>query len=404
MHIKHLSLTNFRAFARLELKLPKGIILLVGQNAQGKTSLLESIYFLATFTSLHAQNDRQVINFSIENDQLAVARIVAEIEHEKNPRKMEIRVIQESVRNGVLRTRKEILLDGVKRSMQTAIGEFNAVIFLPQMTRVIENSPEERRRYLNLLISQVMPGYAKALSSYSKALDQRNALLKSIGERGGDPTQLDYWDQQLAENGATLFTARQATVRDLERIVLPIYVHLTRDEENLHLQYLPGLKSTGDESLQPTLLKTEPALPELNIHSEVEHLFLQALHKHRHNDIQRGATSLGPHRDELRFISNKIDLGNFGSRGQIRTALLALKMAEVAWIKEKTGQTPVLLLDEVLAELDVERRADLLDFLVPDEQALLTTTDLHLFPAEFLHKCQVWQIGNGRIIPQAPPS
>lgn len=405
MHIKHLSLTNFRAFSRLEVKLPKGIILLVGQNAQGKTSLLESIYFLATFTSLHAQNDRQVINFTVENEPVAVARIVADIDHEKNPRKMEIRVILDSIRNGSTRCRKEILLDGVKRSMQTAIGEFNAVIFLPQMTRVIENSPEERRRYLNLLISQVMPGYARALSSYSRALDQRNALLKSIAEHGGDPGQLEYWDLQLAQNGSILFAARQNTVKEIEQIVVPIYQHLTRGAETLHLEYFPGIKNiASDENEQPSLLKPEPVFPDLSNSTEAEQLLLHALRKHRHQDIQRGVTTFGPHRDELRFLSNQVDLGNFGSRGQIRTTLLAMKMAEVEWMKQKTGQTPVLLLDEVLAELDVQRRSDLLDYLVPHEQALLTTTDLHLFPQEFISKCTVCQIEDGKVTKLEPAS
>lgn len=398
MHIKHLSLTNFRAFSRLEIKLPKGIVLLVGKNAQGKTSLLESIYFLATFTSFHAQNDRQVINFGIEKEPLAVARIQAEIEHGQKIQKIEVRIIQESNRNGGSRCRKEILLDGVKRTMQTAIGGFNAVIFLPQMTRVIENSPEERRRYLNLLISQVMPGYARALSGYSRALDQRNALLKSLAERNGDPNELEYWDQQLAQNGAILLTARRNTIQELENIFGKAFQHLTRNHESLHIQYLPALKInvTNNEDQQPLIQQEPDFLPPLDS-TDVEKYFLHALKNRRRDDIQRGVTTIGPHRDELRFLSNDIDLGYYGSRGQIRTALLALKMAEVTWMKEKTGQTPVLLLDEVLAELDVQRRSDLLEYLIPYEQALLTTTDMHLFPADFVDQCTVWQIENGRV-------
>jgi len=234
MHIKHLSLTNFRAFSRLDINLPQGIVLIVGKNAQGKTSLLESIFFLATFTSFHAQNDRQVINFLVGKEPLQVARIVAEIQHEHSQQKMEIRIIQDPTRSN--RCRKEILVDGVKRNMQTAIGGFNAVIFLPQMTRVIENSPEERRRYLNLLISQVMPGYANALSGYSRALDQRNALLKALSERSGDPAELDYWDHQLAANGSILMAARKNTVHELEDKVSETYQHITHKNEILENQ------------------------------------------------------------------------------------------------------------------------------------------------------------------------
>src|SRR4030042_7194219 len=171
MKLTHLSLTNFRNFTRLDIDMPGGTVMLVGNNAQGKTSLLEAIYFLATFTSFHASSDRQLINFIAERPDLAVGRIVADFSRGKENHRIEVRIIQEpNNQNGVKHIRKEVLLDGVKRKTSEVIGQFNAVLFLPQMMGVIEGSPEERRRYLNLALGQALPSYAAALATYTRAL------------------------------------------------------------------------------------------------------------------------------------------------------------------------------------------------------------------------------------------
>ena len=162
MYLKHLSLTNFRSFARLDIDLPKRVVLLVGSNAQGKTSVLEAIYFLAAFTSFQTNTDRQLVNFRAAREPLAVTRLVAEYQRGKAKHRLEVRLILEptGVVNGQ-RLRKEILLDGVRKQAGDAIGHFNAVIFVPQMSAIIEDGPEERRRYLNLAISQANPTYAR---------------------------------------------------------------------------------------------------------------------------------------------------------------------------------------------------------------------------------------------------
>ncbi|HSM70429.1 MAG TPA: AAA family ATPase, partial [Anaerolineales bacterium] len=166
MYLKHLSLTNFRKFTRLDLDLPKGVILLAGANAQGKTTVLEAIYFLAAFTSFQTNSDRQIVNLNEANKgSLTVTRLVAEYQRAKRRHRIEARLILEPV--GVLngqRLRKEILLDGVKKPASEVIGHFNAVIFVPQMSQIIEGSPEERRRYLNLALAQSVPAYARVLS------------------------------------------------------------------------------------------------------------------------------------------------------------------------------------------------------------------------------------------------
>jgi len=408
MLLTHLSLTNFRNFARLDVDVPGGQVLLVGGNAQGKTSLLEAIYFLATFTSFHATNDRQLVNFLVGNDSLAVARIVADFQHapsstsreiSSGPHRLEVRLIQENgPLNGAPRLRKEILLDGVKRRLGETYGAFNAVLFLPHMLRVVDGSPEERRRYLNLVMGQVLPNFAAVLNEYARAVTQRNALLKQINERGGDEDQLAYWDEQVASFGAQIIHARIRTVQELERQAARVHRELTRGQEVLRFSYQPAYDPLPNPPMQYALPIDAP-LDRSGIGREkIQQGFMECLERLRMQEIARGVTTIGPHRDELRFLSNGIDIGTYGSRGQGRTAVLALKLAEVDWIEEKAGQWPVLLLDEVLAELDPIRREDLLARLQETEQSLLTTTDLDLFSPDFIAGAKTWRIQGGRVL------
>lgn len=398
MFLTHLSLTNFRAFTRLDMDLPRRILLLVGDNAQGKTSILEAVFYLATFTSLHAQSDRQLINFLTAEEALAVARLVADFQRGDRLHRLEVRLIQEPVGPVGNRFRKEILLDGVKRTAQEAMGVFNAVIFLPQMMRIIEGGPDERRRYLNLALSQAMPGYAAALSEYSQALAQRNALLKLLAERGGSPDQLTYWDELIAGRGAVLIAARIQAIQEMERLAARLHQKLTHSEEVLRIHYQPSYDPLPRPEGQYALpIQTAVQRNGFTI-EQIRQGFLAQLQARRTEELARGVTAIGPHRDEMRFLSNGIDLGDFGSRGQIRTALLALKMSEAAWLHEKTGQWPVLLLDEILAELDTQRRTDLLETLGEGEQALLTTTDTKLFSPTFLEQAARWEVRAGQVV------
>ena len=399
MYLTHLSLTNYRAFTRLDLDVPRRVLVLVGANAQGKTSLLEAIYYLATFTSFHAASDRQLINFGATNAPVAVGRIVAEYHRAQRSHRLEVRLIQEGGGNGGTRLRKEILLDGVKRKANEALGHFTAVIFLPQMTRILENGPDERRRYLNLAISQAVPGYAQALSDYAEVVTQRNALLKQLGERGGDQDQLCYWDELLADRGAIIIHARIAAVQEMERLAGRVHQRLTRGDEILRLLYQPAydplpLPTNGQIGLPLRQVQAERSAFS---REQIRKGFMDRLGSVRAEEISRGVTTIGPHRDELRFVSNGIDLGDYGSRGQVRTTLMSLKLAEVAWLKEKTGQWPVLLLDEILAELDVQRRADLLAAVAESEQAIATATDLNMFRKEFLQESTIWKVAAGAV-------
>jgi len=396
MYLTRLSLTNFRAFTRLDMEVPRRTLLLVGDNAQGKTSILEAVYYLATFTSFHAQSDRQLINFLAGREALAVGRLVAEFQRGEARHQLEVRLIQET--NGAgSRFRKEILLDGVKRTPNEATGAFEAVIFLPQMTRIVEGSPEERRRYLNLALAQVVPGYAQALSEYTRALEQRNALLKQLNERGGDTDQLLYWDAILADRGAELVFHRIAAIQELERLSARIHARLTNNLEVLQLVYQPAYDPLPQPEGQFALPLVTPMNRSGFTREQIRRGFMERLTALRQEEIARGMTTIGPHRDEMRFLSNHIDLGNYGSRGQVRTALLSLKLAEAQWMRERSGHWPVMLLDEILAELDDHRRVDLLEYLGECEQTLLTTTDLKLFSEDFLRKSVLWQVEQGVI-------
>ena len=236
MRLTHLALTNFRNFSRLDVDVPGGVILLVGDNAQGKTSLLEAVYYLATLTSFHASSDRQLINYLLPPSPPPFARIVADYHRLGRSHRIEIRLVQESGNgNGGTRLRKEILLDGVQVKTTQAVGQFNAVLFLPQMMNMVDGAPEERRRYLNLALAQVAPGYAIALTEFNRALTQRNALLKQLGERGGDLAQLDFWDNLLSASGAQLIQARIRAVAEIERLAAQVHRQLTNSKELLRL-------------------------------------------------------------------------------------------------------------------------------------------------------------------------
>src|SRR5512133_2224330 len=242
MYLKHLSLTNFRNFTRLDVDIPRRVVVLVGANAQGKTSVLEAVYFLAAFTSFQTHADRQIINFDeARNNSLTVTRLIADYQRGNSKHRLEARLILEpmGVVNGQ-RLRKEVLLDGVKKHVSEVIGHFNAVIFVPQMSQIIEGAPEDRRRYLNLALAQSTPMYARVLSEYNQALTQRHALLKSLSERGGSGDQLEVWDDALTRLGAQIILWRIEAIQQIERLASRVHHELTRGAEILRLSYEPA--------------------------------------------------------------------------------------------------------------------------------------------------------------------
>ena len=397
MQIKHLSLTHFRIFDRLEIEFTPGTTILVGANAQGKTSLLEAIYYLTAANGVHATHDRELINFQTLEDQTPFARVVAGIESQGREQTIEIRIsLKDRAAHARKRLNKEVLINGVKRRVSGLSSVFNAVLFLPRDIDIDEGSPGSRRDFLDNSISQAEPAYAAALGEYRKVITQRNALLKLLRERRGNLQQLEFWDQRLCEHGSLLMAERGRTLSELTETASEIHTKLSRGNELLELRYLPRIESTGFGSAGSSAGG--------NAHRQFSQSELQVelanrLPETRKHEIQRGLSVLGPHRDDFQFCVNDIDLSKYGSRGQNRTALLSLKLAEIQWLKERTGEWPVLLLDEVLAELDVDRRSDLLQALHDAPQSLLTSADPEMFLEQFLLSATILKVEMGTVVP-----
>lgn len=400
MIINHLSLSGFRFFQRLELSFPSHINIIVGRNAQGKTSVLEAIHFLSLLTSPLAGHDREMVNFNKLEDDIPVGRVTADVVKKEKPHHIEARLILSKNGGGSMRLRKEVLVDGVQRKLLDTVGFFNSVLFLPQMTRIIEDGPNERRKYLDRTISQAYPAYVRALSTFNQAVTRRNALLKQLGEQGGSADQLQYWDELIAEHGALLIALRARTIDEMNNEIRGRHTSLTSGLELSDLRYLPSLDEDYVDRIldgQPGLMDARSSLLDMDVNA-IKDMYLKKLSLVQREEIRRGVTTIGPHRDDLLFSANGIDLGIYGSRGQIRTAVMALKLAEVHWLQEKTGEVPVLLLDETLAELDDERRGQLLSELAANSQSIMTTTDLDLFLPDFVAQCVVWHLQDGAIL------
>ncbi|HAL60920.1 MAG TPA: DNA replication/repair protein RecF [Chloroflexi bacterium] len=403
MRLKHLSLTNFRNYLRLELDLPPQITLLQGGNAQGKTNLLEAIYYLSAASSPQAEADHQLINWRAWEEDLPFARLTTDIEG-GSLRRLEITLLPSP--QGSLR--KEIKINGVKRRVADLLGLLKVVIFLPDDVGLIAGSPSPRRRYLNALISQVDRAYPRALQEYERVLIQRNYLLRRLRE-GGDLSQLEFWDERLVERGSRLIAARLRAVSALNDLAQEIHRHLTGGEEDLRLFYKSSLPLEGgakspyqlplDMLHHPASQMVQPHLPA----EEIANLFHQRLRERRRQEIERGVTLVGPHRDDLRFFIGGMDLTIYGSRGQHRTCALSLKLAQVGLVRSQTGERPILLLDDVMSELDLARREYLRASIGGEEQVIITATELAPFPPDFLRRAALFRIVEGRVEPFSVP-
>jgi DNA replication and repair protein RecF len=387
-------------FDRLEAEFTPGTTILVGSNAQGKTSILEAIYYLTGASGVQATHDRELIHFDTLQDETPFARILAQIESHSREQSIEIRLSLQTIGDrSYQRLRKEILVNGVKRRVSDLGGVFNAVLFLPRDIDVVEGSPGNRRHFLDSSLSQADSAYAHALTEYRKVISQRNALLKQLREHKGQPRQLDFWDQRLCEHGSLIMAKRAAALADLDAIASQVHAELSRQKEALQLLYMPKYDPLADGSDQlPMDLGTSDSRSAYEQKSLNDGM-AERLEQIRQHEIQRGVSVLGPHRDDFQFCVNGVDLGTYGSRGQNRTALLALKLAEIQWLKDHTGEWPVLLLDEVLAELDVERRSDLLERLKAAPQSLLTAADPDMFLQRFLRAATIWKVAGGELTP-----
>lgn len=408
MRITHLSLTNFRNYRQLELELPGGPILIHGDNAQGKTNLLEAISYLATTRSPFTRTDRQLINWETERagDPIIVGRLVAHLDIAQGPQEIELRLIREQ-QNGTDRFRREALIDRRKVRLLDLLGNLRVVIFLPQDLLTITGAPSLRRRYVDIILCQADRAYCRQLSEYKKVLDQRNALLRHILESGRDLELLPVYNQKLSAAGSQIFYRRSRFFSSLARLAQEIHQRdLTDDSETLALTYLPRLArapsaAANQDQLEAGKFDFEWLLQQ-DDPTAIAQRFTESLGEARKSELASGITQVGPHRDDWGLLIDGREVSTFGSRGQQRTALLAIKLAEIAWMESETGDTPLLLLDEVLAELDEQRRAYLLNTVQNAPQALLTATDPGMFSKAFLRAAASMTIRAGQISRDSP--
>jgi len=400
MRLSHLSLTNFRNYVRLDLDFSRAITLLQGDNAQGKTNLLEAVYYLATANSPRAHTDRELINWLANEDQMPFARLEAKLEGSDALREVSIVILRTADR-----LQKEIRINGVKRRAMDLVGQIKAVLFMPEDIDLIAGSPDARRRYLDTAITQVDRRYYQSLQEYGRVLTQRNSLLRTLREHPRDLHQLDFWDQRLVEEGSRLVGRRLQTVAQLDRLIRDIHPRLTGGEERLRLLYrssLPLEKDAGREVSHQLHLDMASATDgtikaEALSRPQIKAIFQQRLRIRQKEEIERGMTLMGPHRDDLRFLVGGVDMCTYGSRGQQRTIAISLKLAELELIRAETREEPILLLDDVMSELDEERRQYLMDAINTEQQAIITACDFSPFAPSFLDEASLCRIRGGRI-------
>jgi DNA replication and repair protein RecF len=411
MHLSHLSLTHFRNYQHLELDFPERVTLLQGENAQGKTNLLEAIFYLATSKPVHAQTEREVVDWRAAEEPIPYSRVAGHVQNEQGELDLEILL---SPRTDNANFTKLVKINGVSRRSMDLVGQLRAVLFLPEDIKLVDGTPGERRRYLDIALCQIDRTYLRALSSYQKVLAQRNSLLRALCEAEARPAaestdaQLGFWDEQLVQHGSLVVARRQQFASQLNQSASQRHAELSGGRETLELHYLPTFNPgylSDDDFVRLTDERTgnwpTVAPAALDAATVAEHYFAK-LRSRRSRELAAGTTLYGPHRDDLRFVANSRNLRTFGSRGQQRTAALALKLAEITVSTATTGVTPVLLLDDVMSELDAHRRQTLLTALHNTQQAIITTTDLTDFTPEFRAAAQLLHVQNGTVKPTHP--
>jgi DNA replication and repair protein RecF len=354
--------------------------------------------YLALGRSPLTHRDHHLIHWDAVESAMPFAHLQAQVVHPQREETLEIALEWRTLSNGNRRIQKQIKID--QRSMRLAdlAGHLNVVCFLPEDLTLVTGSPSERRRYLDDLLSQVYSTYVEVHSAYRSAVSRRNALLRHMREHGSDPLQLVPLEEKLVRMGVTVSMYRRRVIRELTAHVNRLHQEMTGERAWLQLAYEPNFKALQPPDIDLETGELPPSADESSL--DVESLYdayRASFQAHRSDELDRGVTVVGPHRDDFSFISNGRDVGTFGSRGQQRTAVLALRLAELRWLQNATGESPVLLMDEVLAELDRDRRGYLLDLLTNVEQTILTTTDAELFPSRFREMSAIYRVATGGV-------
>ncbi|WP_051914622.1 DNA replication/repair protein RecF [Thermorudis peleae] len=363
MYLTHLHLEEFRCFHRLDLSLPPEGIRLIGHNGAGKTSVLEALYVLATFRSFRTSTERQLIHRDSGRD-LGVqpyARLVAQLLTEEGDRQTLEVTITIDEDSGTARKRAKI--DGTPRRATDAVGTLRVVLFSPEDLDLVLGSPSLRRRYLDITLSQIDRLYLQALSRYHRILEQRNSLLKHLATHGNNSRtlaeQLAFWDEQLVVHGSYIIATRIQYIAQLSRAAQRAFRALSRNQQEFSLRYHASLP------LPPPVLEQLSVLDREDAQATLSPRYSAFLQQMRADELRRGVTLAGPHRDDLQFLLAGEPLADYGSRGIQRLAVVATKLAEIELVFAATQEYPVLLLDDVLSELDPINQNTLLEALAP---------------------------------------
>ena len=358
MIVKSLKLKNFRNYDLLNLEFDAATNIFYGDNAQGKTNILESIYLCGTTKSHRGTKDRDMIQFGQEESHIEVI-----VEKENTPFQIDMHLKKNSP--------KGIAINKIPiRKASELFGIIHIVFFSPEDLNIIKNGPSERRRFIDIELAQLDKVYLNDLSNYNRIVNQRNKLLKDIYDRNDLMETLDVWDLQLVNYGNKVMKRRKLFVEQMNEIVGNVHERLTGGKERLTILYEAGI---GNNDFEEILLKN------------------------RERDIRMKSTSVGPHRDDICFMTDEIDIRKFGSQGQQRTAALSLKLSEIELVKSEIRDTPILLLDDVLSELDKHRQNYLLDS-IRDVQTLITCTGLDDFVNHRFSINKILHVDKGHVV------
>lgn len=357
MYIKSIELKNYRNYKSLELDFSKNTNIFYGDNAQGKTNILEAAYLCGTTKSHRGSKDKEIIQFLEEESHIRMVVEKKNITH---------RIDMHLKKNKP----KGVAINGIPiKKARELFGIVNIVFFSPEDLNIIKNGPGERRRFIDLELCQLNPIYLTDLSNYNRTVNQRNKLLKDIAYHPNLKDTLDVWDNQMLQFGSEIIKSRKKFVEKLNKIIKDIHNNLTGGLENLELIYEPNVK---------------------------EELFQQELARNNERDLKLKLSTVGPHRDDLCVNINGIDIRKYGSQGQQRTAALSLKLSEIYLVKETIKDSPILLLDDVLSELDNNRQNYLLNS-IHDVQTLISCTGLDEFISNRFHIDKIFNVIDGKV-------
>ena len=354
MWIKKIKINNFRNYEKEEINLEKNINIFYGQNAQGKTNIIESIFLCSLGKSFRAKKDNEMIKLNEQN-------AMVEIEYEKSDRDGKIKI--------EIGNKKNIYLNGIKiKKLSELLGNLNIVIFTPDDINILKGGPQNRRRFLDIMISQLRPNYMHILSLYLKTIEQRNKYLRQIKEEHKDENLLEIWDEKLAEYALKIYEYRKEFIEKIIKKINIIHKNITTGEEQIELEYITECNS--------------------------KEKYLKLLKERRKLDIIKGFTTKGIHRDDFMIYINKKDIKIFGSQGQNRTAMLSLKLAELQVIYDEIGEYPILLLDDFMSELDRTRRKNFLENIEGTQVIITGTEKLDIENLDYLE----YNVSNGKVL------